>query len=70
MKSKAVYKTFHINSDNYAAHLIDQDPSMRFILICSPCAAYNDMWLQTQSIHTQTLLPNPCNLCHVSFGQQ
>lgn len=43
---------------------------MRFILISPACAAYNDMLLQTQSIHTQTLLPKPCNFCHVSFGQQ
>lgn len=28
------------------------------------------MLSQTQSFHTQNLLPNPCNFCHVSFGQQ
>lgn len=64
---------FHINTANYAVHLIDwgSSPSMRFILISSPsCVAYNDMLLQTWSIHTQVLLPKPCNFCHLSFGQQ
>lgn len=51
--------------------LIDQgwSSSVRFILI-TLCVAYNDMLLQTWILHTQNLLPKPCNFCHVSFGQQ
>ena len=43
---------------------------MNFILIFSRSVVYNDRLLQKQNVHTQTLLPKPCNFCHVSFGQQ